>query len=210
MYDLDTDAYGKGDPYELVYSSEEDSAVTGNKRIEIAAKLSVPKEDRDYEMFGEYEVKFGCRVYANANSASWVSLGEFDTEYFLEEPDYEDFGENQTAEELFYQEIDFKNFEIDVKEDLGFDGRGEQRVYIELIASEMFYVDDKVRMYMDLELPESALTDGTIVYQYIQMLGSDETEGDSPYIGAGCQITVGEEDSQKVDNFLGMSKLSEQ
>lgn len=74
----------------------------------------------------------------------------------------------------------------------------------------MVYVDDKVLIYMDLELPEQALTNGTIVYQYIQMIGEDETEGDDPYIGAGCQITVGEEESQKIDNYLGMNKLNEQ
>lgn len=104
-------------------------------------------------------------------------------------------------------EIDQKTWDIDVKEDLGYDGRGTQHIYVELIASPYFYDDDIVRVYMDLDLPEAALGDGTIVYQYMQLLPKDAEEGEEDYISVGCQITVGQEDSEKIDNYLGTSKL---
>ena len=107
-------------------------------------------------------------------------------------------------------EIDQKTWDIDVKEDLGYDGRGSQHIYIELIASPYFYDDDIVRVYMDLDLPEAALRDDTIVYQYMQLLAKDAEEGTDDYISVGCQITVGEEGSEKVDNYLGTSKLDAQ
>jgi hypothetical protein len=60
---------------------------------------------------------------------------------------------------------------------------------------------------MDLDLPEAALRDDTIVYQYMQLLAKDAEEGTDDYISVGCQITVGEEGSEKVDNYLGTTKL---
>ena len=157
-------------------------------------------------MFGEYEVKLGARVYADATVTTPVSVGEFNTEYWLAEPVYEEAGETD-ASELNYMEIDQKSWDIDVKEDLGFDGRGQQHIYIELIASPYVYDDDLVRIWMDLELPEAALKNDTVVYQYMQLLAKDATEGTDPYISFGCQLTVGEENSFKVDNYMGVTKL---
>jgi hypothetical protein len=51
------------------------------------AVLKISKMDRDYGMFGLYEVKLGARVYADATVTDPVNLGEFDTTYELYEPD---------------------------------------------------------------------------------------------------------------------------
>jgi len=188
-----------------------DSGISGNWYISCIAVLKVDKMDRDYGMFGIYSVKMGARVYADASVTAPVSLGQWDTEYELAEPDYES-GDNIETDyaELNYMEIDQKTWDIDVKEDLGYDGRGSQHIYIELIASPYFYDDDIVRVYMDLDLPEAALGDDTIVYQYMQLLPKDAEEGADDYISVGCQITVGEEGSEKVDNYLGTTKLDAQ
>jgi hypothetical protein len=182
-----------------------ESDITGNWHISCIAVLKIDKMDLDYSIFGAYEVKLGARVYATYDVTQPVSLGEWDTEYTLDEPEYNESGTTDETE-LNYMEIDSKTWNIDVKEDLGSDGRGEQRIYIELIASPYIYDDDIVRVYMDLELPEWALKDGTIVYQYLQLLEKDTTEGTDPYVSVGCQSTVGEE-GEKIDNYLGVSKL---
>lgn len=185
-----------------------DSAISGNKFIGCTAVLNVSKMDRDYTMFGEYDVIMGTRVYTDATTdTAPISLGEFETKYFLEEPEYTDGDSTTSDEDLMYVELDYKTWDINVSEDLGFNGRGTQNVYTELIASPYFYDDDVLRIIMDLDLPDIALEDGTVVYQYIQLIGKDETEGTDPYISVGCQLTVGEEGSQKVENFYGLNKM---
>ena len=165
--------------------------------------------DRDYSMFGQYDVKLGARVYSDATVTAPVSLGQWDTDYTLSEPDYTSGEATETDySELNHMEIDQKSWDVDVKDDLGYDGRGSQHIYIELIASPYIYDDDIVRVYMDLDLPESALEDGTIVYQYMQLLESGTTEGTDPYVSFGCQLTVGDEEGNAiVDNYLGVTKL---
>ena len=39
--------------------------------------------DRDYGMFGEYDVKLGARVYADTTVTTPTSVGEFNTDYWL-------------------------------------------------------------------------------------------------------------------------------
>lgn len=170
--------------------------------------LELPKEERDYDTFGEYQVKLGSRKYADPSSSGWTSFGQFDTSYYLAEPDYEELaGGEEAFQEFHHTEIEFKNFDIDVAQDLGFNGRGQQSVYVELLSNEMVFVDDMVRIYMDLELPEDALTDGTVVFQYIQLLAEGSVEGTDDYISAGCKITIGEEDSEEIINYYGTQKL---
>lgn len=79
------------------------------------AVLKISKMDRDYGMFGLYEVKLGARVYADATVMDPVNLGEFDTTYELDEPDY-DSGDFETdPSELNYMTIDHKQWDINVQ-----------------------------------------------------------------------------------------------
>lgn len=187
------------------YGNWDSEYISGNRYISCIASLEISKIDRDYSIFGMYDVKLGSRVYASTAATDFVSLGEYDTTYMLEEPEYE--SSTTSLDELNYLPIDHKSWDIDVKTDLGFDGRGSQNLYIELIASPLFTEDDIVRVYMDLDLPEQALTNGTIVYQYIQLLANGATAGTDDYISVGCGLTVGEEGSQWVDNYQGTTKL---
>ena len=77
------------------YGNEE-SGISGNWYISCIALLKVDKMDRDYGMFGVYEVKLGARVYADTTVTAPVSLGEWDTEYTLTEPDYESGANTET------------------------------------------------------------------------------------------------------------------
>jgi len=43
-----------------------ESGITGNWYIRCTALLKIDKMDRDYEMFGVYDVKLGARVYTDA------------------------------------------------------------------------------------------------------------------------------------------------
>lgn len=58
---------------------------------------------------------------------------------------------------------------------------------------------------MGLELPSGALKDGTVVYQYVQLQPAGAEDGE--YISVGCEVTAGEEGSQKVTNYLGLNKM---
>ena len=124
-------------------------------------------------MFGEYDVIMGTRVYTTSADTEFASLGEHVSSYYLEEPEY-DSGDETTEGEYYYFGLDDKTWDIDVKEDLGFEGRGEQRMFTELIVSPAFSDDDILRVYMEIELPEDVLKNGTIVYQYMQLLGEND------------------------------------
>lgn len=157
-------------------------------------------------MFGEYDVIMGTRVYTTSADTEFASLGEHVSSYYLEEPEY-DSGDETTEGDYYYFGLDDKTWDIDVKEDLGFEGRGEQRMFTELIVSPAFSDDDILRVYMEIELPEDVLKNGTIVYQYMQLLGENDMEGQDPYMSVGCQVTVGDMESRKVENFYGVDKM---
>ena len=98
--------------------------------------------DRDYGMFGKYDVVLGARVYADPAAGVFVSLGEYETTYRLDEPEYTDGDSTTDPEELSYIELDAKSWAIDMAEDFGYNGRGEQALYVDLVASPFFYDDD--------------------------------------------------------------------
>jgi len=83
-----------------------------------------------------------------------------------------------------------------VKETFGDSGFAEQHVRSEFIISSKIDEPDILRVRFELNLPEAHLTDGTIVYQYIQLIGvdADLTTGDT-YIGLGCVTEVGNVDA---------------
>lgn len=127
-------------------------------------------------MFGEYDVIMGTRVYSTSADTEFASLGEHASTYILDEPEYNS-GEETSEDDYYYFELDDKTWDIDVKQDLGFDGKGEQRMYTELIVSPKVSDDDILRVYMEIELPMDALKNDTIVYQYMQLIGENDMEG---------------------------------
>ena len=92
--------------------------------------------------------------------------------------------------------------------DFNYNGRGQQSLYIEVIANPYYGYDDLMRVYMNLELPEDILKEGRVVYHYMQLLAEGATEGDDDYISVGCSVTIGDEPKQKIDNFIGTSRLN--
>ena len=183
------------------------SDISGNYFITCTVDLPISKVGREFSIFGEYDVIMGTRVYATSTAVDFTSFGEQETSYYLEEPSYTDGDEETDEADLTYVYIDDKSWDIDVEKDLGFSGRGSQYVYSEIISSPYYYEDDVLRVWMDISLPEDSLKNGTVVYQYMQLIGKDEEEGVDAYIGIGCQTTVGEEGSQKVENFYGTTKM---
>lgn len=170
--------------------------------------IEIPKLDRDYSIFGEYDVTLGTRVFTS--DTDFTSLGDFATSYYLEEPTYE---YNEDEDELEYVTVDYKQWAIDVEEDFGEQGRGVQDIYVDFVISKNFAVADVLRIEMGLELPEYLLTEGKVVYQYVQLIGADLVEGTDDYISAGCQVTItddeSEEDTGKVENFEGTLLLKD-
>jgi len=81
-------------------------------------------------------------------------------------------------------------------------------IYSEFVISKNFNVPDILRITLGLELPGWLLTEGRVVYQYIQLLGEDMAYEDG-HIGVGCQVTIGEEDSGKVENFFGTANMKD-
>lgn len=185
-----------------------ESEISGNWHVSCVVQLEVPKIDRDWGMFGEYEVKLGARVYASETAATFAPVGEFATTYDLVSPDYEtDTNLQADEEEYMHSTIEEKEWDVDVEKALGYDGRGEQRLEIELIASPYVTEDDIVLVTMTLDLPEDALTEGTIVYHYVQLLPEGATAGTDDFISVGCQHTAGVFGTTHVDNYQGTSKL---
>jgi hypothetical protein len=76
------------------------------------------------------------------------------------------------------------------------------------VISKNFNVPDILRITMGLELPGWLLTEGRVVYQYIQLLGED-MDSEYGHISVGCQVTVGEENSGKVENFEGTANMKD-
>jgi len=96
--------------YDEDYEQEE---YGDNRYISCVAMIEIPKIDRDYGIFGEYDVKLGTRVFTS--DTDFTSLGEFSTTYYLEEPEY-NYDATAVAEELSYVFIDHKEWSIDVED----------------------------------------------------------------------------------------------
>lgn len=70
-------------------------------------------------------------------------------------------------DDLYFFEVDYKDWTIDVEDDFGIKGRGEQTIWTELIVSASATQDDILRMTLSLTLPEEILEEGVIAYQYV-------------------------------------------
>jgi hypothetical protein len=98
------------------YDEDYEQEVHGDNRyISCVAMIEIPKIDRDYGIFGEYDVKLGTRVFTSMSDTEFTSLGDFSTTYYLEEPEYH-VDETAAEEELSYVYIDHKEWSIDVEE----------------------------------------------------------------------------------------------
>ena len=76
-----------------------------------------------------------------------------------------------------------------------------------LLVSDNFAVDDILRIELETELPSTLLTDGQIMYQYASLFEVGTVFEVTGGISVGCQYTVGQSGSQKVENFRGLGLM---
>lgn len=174
------------------------------------AEQSIPKIDRDFGMFGEYNVTTGIRVYSSAAATDFISLGEQSFQYTLNEPSYA--GQDEASDsEKFYYGLAEKEWELDIGSAIGvsdYYAHSEQRVYTDFIVSPNYKDKDILRMTFQLDLPSEQYYDGQIIYQYAQLVGADDDPATTGYLSIGCQVTYGNATSAKVDNFEGLGDIS--
>lgn len=77
----------------------------------------------------------------------------------------------------------------------------------EFKISTYFDQDDIFKLILTTDLPSAILPNGSIVYQYAQMLPSSGT-ATTPMTSVGCKTVVGDPSLTAVENFEGLKKLS--
>ena len=132
-----------------------DSEIPGNVFQSCMAEQSIPKIDRDFGMFGQYNVTTGIRVYPSASSSDFISLGEQSFQYTLNEPSYA--GQDEAADyEKFYYALAEKEWDLNIGEAIGvsdYYAHSQQRVYTDFIVSPNYKDKDILRMTFQLDLP---------------------------------------------------------
>jgi len=91
--------------------------------------------------------------------------------------------------------------------DASLTGYGSVKFNSTLMVSDNFAADDILRLELETELPSTLLVDGQIVYQYATLFEVGTDFATTGGITVGCQFTVGSKNSQKVENFRGISAM---
>ena len=66
--------------------------------------------------------------------------------------------------------LKYKDFEVDVADAFDVEGYGTQTFTVELITSKAYTEDDILRITFYLDLPSELMQEGTVVYQWAQLL----------------------------------------
>ena len=125
-------------------------------------------------------------------------------DFYLGEPEYNFSGKVKYAPQklgLVKEPFNLATIDASLK------GYGSVTFNSTLMVSDNFVVDDILRIEVETELPSSLLTDGQIVYQYVTLFEVGTKFEETGGITVGCQYTVGQKDSQKVENFKGLGLM---
>lgn len=204
-----TETYTKSDKPDAF--KLDSSKITGNKVQKCTAVIKLPKMSRDQSFFDTFTVKTGSRIYTSDADAAPKSLAESTFDFALPEPTYDDFSTAAvTAADMTTQKLKEEFFFIEDTTALG--GKagefGEMRMDSEFKISTYFDQDDIFKLILTTDLPSAILPNGSIVYQYAQMLPSSGTAGTTPMTSVGCKTVVGDPSLTAVENFEGLKKLS--
>jgi len=180
---------------------------TGYTHFTCIAIIDMPKFNRNYEDFGDYIGMTGLRYYDKTDANAFVSLSKGEIKYTLNEPEYDVFEETSFDERQFFM-IKEKTFEIDVAANFDINGRGKQEFFVELIMSKAYNEDDIMRLTWNMDLPSSLMKNGTVVYQYAQLLEEGGVYGTDDLIGVACASVVGNTTNiTHVYNYFGPTSL---
>ena len=160
------------DVFETVYDASEmiESNIPDNSHFMCTATIPVSKQGRDYAMFGAYTAKLGVRAYKTDNVTPYVTLGEHEFSYMLEEPEYAemeyDEDDTTTADDFIWNHLLEKEMKLNVTKalnDASATGKAQQRLYAGFLVNPNYGVDDLIEMHFELDLPEQLLETGMIV-----------------------------------------------
>ena len=147
-----------------------ESNIPGNTHYMCTAAIPVSKQGRDYAMFGAYTAKLGVRGYFFDDVTPYVTLGEHEFSYMLEEPEYAEmeYDEDDTtaADDFIWNHLLEKEMKLNVTKalnDASVTGKAQQRLYAGFLVNPNYGVDDLIEMHFELDLPEQLLETGMIV-----------------------------------------------
>jgi len=94
-----------------------ESSIAGNTHYMCTAAFPVSKIDRDFSMFGSYSATLGARGYFSDGTTAFVTLGEQEFSYMLEEPRYAEmeYDDDETTEiEYIYNHLLEKEIKLNI------------------------------------------------------------------------------------------------
>lgn len=175
--------------------------------------MKLPKDDRDYSMFTEYQAKLGAVAFESLEAKQGISVLSNTFEFNFEEPVYDFVDTNSTDYEVLYNYFHIKDIdiEIDVDKRLRMDGFGNQYTFVELQTTENFLEDDWLAVYFYLDLPADALPKGADVMQWGQLWPKSTANDDViDYMQFACVTEAFNEDpeSSYILNYAGSTSMN--
>lgn len=190
LSDDDADAFRESyneDDYESYSWDEEDGSTTTWSPCKVS--LDLPKINRNSDMFTEYSVTTGMRIYDTENNTFETIIGGKDFTYTLEEPTYE-FGDEFEFDERPYDEAIFTTYNDFQMSDYvdGAEGVGLQVVQGLFKAIPNFQTTMWIFKF-NLEMPTTYFDDGAYLFQWGTYRDVDETMEE---VTVSCGITIGD------------------
>jgi len=180
-------------------------SLNGKSRQGCVARVEVPPEEADYFFDNEYTITVNGRVYDNWDATEFYALSE--QVYTVTVPpanfEFKPLDPTVTSVQYFASELfDYSTstyLEVAGEAEQMFEAGFETNPYDE-------NAPDKLNFYWTLDAPNDAISDGSIVYQYVSYVKSGDYN--SNIMSVGCATTVGDPYIAKVDTFNGTSSMA--
>ena len=176
----------------------------------------MPKDERDEEMYTEYTMIVGARVYHSVDDTEPVNFEAKRFKFELKEPNYsitdpsiyenfemgDDFGGIEKEIEILGGESN----EMDgtaLGDDFA-DSKVKQDLYTAFESNSIITEPDTLGLFFDLDLPSDFVTDGKIITQLAEL-----TNSDGQTLTIECTVQVGNPDFTRVSEWVGTVDTTE-
>ena len=167
------------------------------------------KFDESSDVFGQYNVTMGARIYANASDTAPKALPdqEFQIEFSMYETDLSNIYEEkdvpeEKAAEVVYLDDKFRFKIADVWDTFSGD---EKMFWVRVVGGYKLYgasgAEDRWFFTLALERPTSLFTDGEIIYFWLKYNDEDFTDENTGVVG--CKIVTGDTSKTEVNQWIG-------
>ena len=187
-----------------------------NRVQNCAIHIIMPKDERDEEMYTEYTMIVGARVYRSVDDTEPVNFEAQRFKFELKEPNYsitdpsiyenfemgDDFGGIEKEIEILGGESN----EMDgtaLGDDFA-DSQVKQDLYTAFESNSIITEPDTLGLFFDLDLPSDFVTDGKIITQLAEL-----TNSDGQTLTMECTVQVGNPDFTRVSEWVGTVDTTE-